>query len=54
MTNQNDNRVLNRRGARLLSIAEARNVTGNGHVPTITVCTFDFRARAADSDIETC
>lgn len=54
MTNESDNRVLSRRNARMLSPAETHNVPGNGHVPTITVCTFDFRAHVGDSDIENC
>jgi hypothetical protein len=39
--NQNDNRVLGRRGARVVTTEEAGNITGGGGGPqTETVCTF--------------
>lgn len=40
MTNPKDNRVLGRRGARIVTTEEAMQVTGNGGPRTETVCTF--------------
>lgn len=37
----NDNRVLSRRGARVVTTEEARTVNGGGGPQTETVCTFD-------------
>jgi hypothetical protein len=44
MANQNDNRVLVRHGARILSGEEISSITGGFHLPTNSVCTFDARA----------
>jgi hypothetical protein len=41
MANQDDNRVLSRRGARVVTTEEARNISGSGGPHTETVCTFD-------------
>ena len=40
MAKENDNRVLGRQGARVVTMEEAAIVTGNGGPHTETVCTF--------------
>ena len=50
MSNIDDNRVLGRKGARLLSNEEAKRASASG-LPTDTVCTFDFRSGAVDGDV---
>jgi len=45
----NDNRVLNRRGARELTSEEVDHVSGS--LPTDTVCTWDFKRGVADGDV---
>jgi hypothetical protein len=50
MANENDNRVLSRRNARVVTTEEAVNVTGGAIPHTVSVCTFDLRvARAGGS-----
>ena len=49
-----DNRVLMRKGARILTAEEVMNVIGSFRVPTHTVCTFDRRMGFQDSDTEIC
>jgi hypothetical protein len=47
MANENENRVLGRRGARLVSNEEANGVGGGFQIKTLTPCTADARAMAA-------
>lgn len=54
MANSNTNRVLMRKGARILTAEEVKTVSGSIHVPTHTVCTFDRRMGFQDSDTEIC
>ena len=55
MSNPDANRVLVRKGARVLTAEEVRIVMGSIHVPTHTVCTFDRRRMSfQDSDTESC
>ena len=49
-----DNRVLVRKGARILTAEEVTEVIGSIRVPTHTVCTFDRRMAFQDSDTEIC
>lgn len=49
-----NNRVLMRKGARILTAEEVREVIGSIRVPTHTVCTFDRRMAFQDSDTEIC
>lgn len=53
MTNQNDSRVLSRRGARFLTNEEVEKIAGSGHVPTNSFCTFDVRSGSPE-DTESC
>lgn len=50
MSKQED-RVLGRRGARIVTTEEAMSVKGSGPAGTATVCTFDPRTHAADGDV---
>lgn len=50
MSSQEDNRVLGRKGARVLTSQEAERASASG-LPTDTVCTFDPRANAVDGDV---
>jgi len=50
MSDQKDNRVLGRRGARELTTEEAERASASG-LPTDTVCTFDPRSNAVDGDV---
>jgi hypothetical protein len=54
MANQNETRVLSRRGARTLTAEEVNIVIGAVHVPTQSVCTFDVRIAGPDNDTEGC
>lgn len=49
MTKHKD-RVLGRRGARVVTIEEAGAITGGGHPSTETLCTFDPKA-GPDGDV---
>lgn len=49
MSNQED-RVLGRRGARIVTTEEAMSVNGSGAFHTATVCTFDPRT-GPDGDV---
>jgi len=53
MSNQED-RVLNRRGARLLSPDEVRVICGANGASTETVCSFNPVLKAVDGDIHEC
>lgn len=51
MNDQNkENRVVVRRGARILSAEEIDRVSGGVH--TLTACTFNFAATTADGDVK--
>ncbi|HKD15805.1 MAG TPA: hypothetical protein VKE71_14825 [Candidatus Angelobacter sp.] len=50
MSTVDDNRVLSRRGARLLTSEETKRASGSG-LPTDTPCTFDPRSGAVDGDV---
>jgi len=50
MSNEKDNRVLGRRGARVLTNEEAERASASG-LPTDTVCTYDPRSGAVDGDV---
>ena len=49
MANQNDNRVLNRMGAREVTAEEVKQVTGSGNFNT-NVCTISLDTGAKDGD----
>lgn len=55
MTNNND-RVLSRRGARLLTVEEAANVNAGScpKVCTLTLCSITANGTATDGDIHEC
>ena len=55
MTNERDNRVLSRWGARIVTPEEAQAVTGNGAFPphTNTACSFAL-VGSSDGDIGEC
>ncbi|HKE31453.1 MAG TPA: hypothetical protein VKD65_06995 [Candidatus Angelobacter sp.] len=50
MSNFDDNRVLSRKGARVLTNEEAERASGSG-LPTDTPCTYDPRSGAVDGDV---
>ena len=50
MSNHEDNRVLGRKGARVLTNEEAERASASG-LPTDTVCTYDPRTGAIDGDV---
>ena len=54
MSNSDANRVLVRKGARVLTTEEVLLISGSIHRPTQTVCTFDRRMAFQDSDTEGC
>jgi hypothetical protein len=54
MSNSGANRVLVRKGARILTAEEVSIVAGSIRVPTHTVCTFDRQMNFQDSDTEIC
>ena len=49
MANEKDNRVLSRRGARIVNEEETCHV--NGGVRTTTLCTFNAITRLPDGDV---
>jgi len=49
MTTEKSNRVLSRKGARVVTMEEANGVQGASALPTDTPCTYDPR-RGADGD----
>ena len=51
MSNNQDNRVLSRKGARSLSEQELKTVNGSGQVTTFS-CTFDPRTGHRDGDCD--
>jgi hypothetical protein len=53
MTNHEDNRVLNRIGARVLTLAETDRVSGGRH-NTTSLCTIDETTKARDGDPGEC
>jgi hypothetical protein len=53
MTNHEDNRVLNRIGARDLTAGETERVSG-GRRGTTTVCTFNEATKTRDGDPGEC
>ena len=52
--NREDNRVLNRIGARDLTPKETELVNGGSGPHTTTVCTFEITAKSHDGDIGEC
>ena len=54
MTNHEDNRVLNRIGARDLTLQETELVNGGNSLRTTTVCTFNETTRTRDGDPGEC
>ena len=54
MTNHEDNRVLNRIGARDLTLAETERVNGGSKIRTTTVCTIDETFKIRDGDPGEC
>lgn len=55
MAIQNDNRVLVRRGARMLTSEEVNTIAAGIHVPTNSFCTFDVRSGSpVPEDTESC
>lgn len=53
MSNQ-ENRVLNRRGARQLTPEEVRIVTGTSGTGTETLCSFNPITKMVDGDLHEC
>jgi hypothetical protein len=51
MAKENNNRVLGRQGARIVTHEEAMSVNGSGGPHTETVCTFDWKTATADGDV---
>jgi hypothetical protein len=54
MNNHKDNRVLNRLGARELTVKETEHVNGGVRIRTTTVCTIDETFKIRDGDAGEC